>query len=560
MSRTEYDAIVVGTGMSGGWAFRMLCEAGFSVLALDRGQMVEHGRDYVMEHVPDWEMPGRGGRVLPEVLEDYPIQRRTYAFSEFTRRWFVRDTDTPYAEERPFDWIQPDLVGGKSVLWGRQSYRWGPLDFTANRDDGHGEDWPIRYEDLAPWYDLVERTIGVSGSVEGLAQLPDGIFQPPMEMNAAEKVARDGIERAFPGRRVLIGRCAVLTEPLGDRAACHYCGPCHRGCSTRSYYSTLTAALPAAMKTGRLTLKSRRLVHSVLHAGRRATGVRVINMQDGTTEEYSARVVFLCASAPGTVRIMLNSRSSEFPDGIANSSGTLGRYVMNHHARVGARGRMDGHQDRYYIGKRPNGLYIPRFRNLDRATRMPGFVRGYGLQGSESRIGWGRGGGMSGVGPGFKQALRRPGSWSIGFQAYGEVLPYAENRMTLDPALTDRWGMPSLRFDVGRYANELSMREDMEASAAEMLEAAGAVGISSYNNDHIAPGNTNHEMGGARMGADPTTSVVDRWNQCHDVRNLLVTDGACMASSACQNPSLTYMAITARATSRVIQQLTDGTI
>lgn len=554
---TDFDAIVVGTGMSGGWAMRLLTEAGLKTLALDRGQLIENNPT---EHRADWDMPYRGGRVHPDDMAHYPIQRRTYAFSEYTRHSFVRDTDAPYAQEKPFDWIQPDIVGGKSVLWGRQSYRWSPMDFQANADDGAGTPWPVTYDEIQPWYDRVERIVGISGSSEGLPQLPDSVFQAPMGLNAAEKQAKERIEAAFPERRLIIGRAAVLTEPLEGRAPCHYCGPCERGCSTKSYYSTLNSALPAARATGNLTLKSRQLVHSVLQKDGRASGVRVIDMESGETTAYTARVVFMCASAPGTVRIMLNSTSADFPDGIANSSGVLGRYVLNHHSRVGASGRLEGLEDRYYQGNRPNGVYVPRFRNISPGTRRSDYLRGFGLQGGASREGWGRGTSMSGFGASFKHALRTPGSWRMSFQAFGEVLPYRDNRITLDPELKDAWGMPALRFDVQRFDNELAMRKDMEASAGELLEAAGAKDISTYDNGHIPPGNNNHEMGGARMGADPRTSVLNAWNQCHDVPNLFVTDGACMASSACQNPSLTYMALTARAATHAIDLMKDGTL
>ncbi|NNE70062.1 MAG: GMC family oxidoreductase [Rhodothermales bacterium] len=558
MGVNQWDAIVVGTGMSGGWAMRVLTEAGLKTLALDRGRMVEHG-DYPTEHKQPWNMPWRDGRVHPDDRKDYPIQSRTYAFSEYARHWFIKDTDAPYAQDQPFDWIQPDVVGGKALIWGRQSYRWSPMDFEANQRDGHGVDWPIRYEDLEPWYDLVEQTIGVSGARDGIPQLPDGVFQKPMDMNAAEKAARDRIEATFPGRRVIIGRAAVLTEPLDGRAPCHYCGPCMRGCSTGSYYSTQSSALPAARATGNLTLLARKLVHSVTYAEGRATGVRVIDMETGAFEEHTARLVFLCASAPGTVRIMLNSKSPEFPGGIANSSSVLGHYLLNHHARVGAGGEMEGMEDRYWRGNRPNGIYVPRFRNLG-GDRRPDYVRGFGMQGGASRSGWARGGSMRGTGAAFKAALRVPGGWRIGLQAYGEVLPYHENYMTLDDELTDKWGMPAVRFHVGRFDNELAMRKDMAATAAEMLEASGARNVTTYNNAEIAPGNTNHEMGGARMGRDPRTSVLNGWNQCHDVPNLFVTDGACMTSSACQNPSLTYMALTARAANYAIDQLKTGTL
>jgi choline dehydrogenase-like flavoprotein len=558
----RFDAIVVGTGMSGGWALKELCEAGLRTLALERGRMVEHGAGYVTEHKGPWEVPGRG-RVPPDVAErDYPVQRRTFAFSEYTRHFFAKDSVYPIVEQEPFTWIQTDVVGGRTLLWGRQAYRWSPTDFTANRDDGHGVDWPLRYEDLAPWYDRVERAIGVSGSREGLAQLPDGIFQRPMEMNAVERHARDRIEAAFPGRRMIIGRTATLTEALGERAPCHYCGPCERGCSTGSYYSTQSVCLPAARATGKLTLRPGSVVESVLwdDAAGRARGVRVIDAATREVTEYEARVIFLCASAMGTARVLLHSKSERFPDGMGNDSGTLGRFLMEHHARVGARGRFEGFDDRYYQGNRPNGIYLPRFRNLDAATRHPRFLRGYGLQGSASRMRWSRGQGMAGFGAAFKRELSRPGPWTMSLQAYGEVLPHPDNRCTLDPEVTDAYGIPALRIHFPRRANELAMREDMAASAAEMLEAAGARDVAAYDLADVPPGTANHEMGGARMGRDPRTSVLDAFNRCHAVPNLFVTDGACMTSSACQNPSLTYLALTARACDHAVGLLQRGEI
>ena len=552
---TDYDAIVVGTGMTGGWAMRILCEAGLKTLALDRGKMVEHRVDYVNEHKQPWEMPWRGGNVHPDIVKANPVQSRHRLFNEYCRDWLINDADSPYVEELPYDWIQSDVVGGKSLMWSRQTWRWGPHDFLANLEDGHGEDWPIRYEDLAPWYDHVEKTIGVCGSLEGLPQLPDGIFQKPMEMNAAEKLLRDATAEHFPDRRVIIGRIAVLTEQLGDRAPCHYCGPCDRGCSTGSYYCTQSVALPAARKTGNLTLMSRKLVESVRHKDGRATGVRVIDMHTGEIEEYTARVIFMCASAPATVRVLLNSKSAEFPDGIANSSGVLGHYMLNHNSRVGARGYIDNLRDRYYKGYRPTPIYIPRFRNLDEKSRHPDFVRGYSLSGRGLREGWQRGSSMSGFGASFKESLRDPGRWRLSLGGMGETLPYKENYMTLDDELTDKWGMPAVRFHVKRRDNELAMRKDMMATAAEMLEAAGIKDVETNDRDHIAPGNNNHEMGGARMGRDPKTSYLNAWNQAHDIPNLFVTDGACMASSANQNPSLTYMALTARAAHYAVDQL-----
>jgi choline dehydrogenase-like flavoprotein len=561
VTASHFDAIVVGTGMAGGMAAKELTERGLHTLALERGRDLPHGTGYVTEHVPSWELPGRGR--VPETLaaEHYPVQRRTYVFSEFTRHFFARDTDHPVVEDAPFSWIQTDVVGGRSLLWARQSYRWGPKDFTANRDDGHGVDWPLRYADLAPWYGHVERFVGISGSSERLPQLPDGEFLPPMGMNAAERHARAAIETAFPDRRLIIGRSATLTAAHNGRAACHYCGPCERGCSTASYYSSNGVALPAARATGRLTLKPNALVESVTYdaASNRATGVRVIDTQTREVIEYRARVVFLCASALGSVRIMQNSVSDAFPTGIANSSGALGRYLMDHHCRVGATGHLGARlRDRYYRGHRPNGVYIPRFRNLGAGNQNPGFLRGYGVQGGAERAGWGRGAGRPGLGADFKHSLRDPGPWTMWLQAFGETLPRAENRCWLDAETKDAWGMPALRVRLTRDANDAAMRDDMAATTAEMLAAAEFEDIIPWRDDAEPPGTNNHEMGGARMGRDPASSVLDGHNRCHDVPNLFVTDGACMTSSACQNPSLTYLALTARASAWAVEQLKQG--
>lgn len=558
----EFDAIVVGTGMAGGMAIKELTERGLRTLALERGRPLEHGAGYITEHKRPFEVPHRGRIPDAELERDYPVQRRTYALSEYTKQFFAKDSEHPIVEETPYSWIQSDVVGGRSQLWGRQVYRWSPMDFTANRDDGHGVDWPIRYEDLEPWYEHVERFIGVSGSAEGLPQLPDSVFLAPMEMNAVEKQVRDRVEAGFPDRRVIIGRVAVLSEPHNGRAACHYCGPCERGCSTASYYSTVGVALPAAAATGRLTLKANALVESVRYdaATNRATGVRVIDTETREVTEYRAKVVFICASAAGTARIMLNSKSGAFPTGIANSSDAVGRYLGDHHCRVGASGRMEGFEDRYYRGNRPNGIYIPRFRNIDAASRRDDYLRGYGFQGGASRSGWPRGRGMAGIGPDFKARLRAAGPWTIWLQAFGETLPNPDNRCTLDPEVKDAWGMPALRFHVTRSANDLAMRRDMAATAAEMLETAGFAEVDPYDNMDDPPGSNNHEMGTARMGRDPGTSVLNAWNQCHDVPNLFVTDAACMASTACQNPSLTFLAISARAAARAVDLLKDGAI
>ena len=382
-AKQEYDAIVVGSGMSGGWAMKELCEAGLKTLVLERGRMVEHQVDYVTEHKRSWELPHRG-QVPPAIAErDYDIQRQTYAFSGATQHFFMKDREHPYVQEKPYTWIQANVVGGRSLMWARQSYRLSPMDFEANLLDGRGADWPIRYADIAPWYDYVERTIGVSGQAEGLPHLPDGIFQKPMDMNAVEKVLKERVEATFPERRVTIGRTATLTEPIGERAACHYCGPCHRGCSTGSYYSTQSVAIPAARATGNLTIRPHSLVHQVLYDAERgrASGVAVKDTESGEDLTYSSRLVFLCASSMNTARIMLLSKSARFPNGIANDSGVIGHYLMDHHYHVGANATFEGYEDRYYQGNRPNGIYIPRFRNLECCDPATGLCSGVRLSG-----------------------------------------------------------------------------------------------------------------------------------------------------------------------------------
>ena len=558
LKRKEFDAIVVGSGMAGGWAMKELCEAGLETLVLERGRMVRHIEDYITENKQPWELPNRGR--VPPALEksDYPVQSQTYVFSEATRHFFMRDSEHPYVQVEPYTWIQADVVGGRSLMWARQSYRWSPMDFEANLRDGHGVDWPIRYEDIAPWYDHIERSIGVSGQPEGLFQLPDGIFQPPMEMNAVEKHVKGRVESQFPERTVTIGRTATLTRTLNGRPACRYCGRCERGCSTSSYYSTVSVALPAALATGNLTLRPLSLVCQVLYDSTtgRASGVEVIDLESNERRVYNARLIFLCASSMNTARIMLLSKSPDFPNGIGNSSGALGHYLMDHHYHVGANAVFDGFQDRYYEGNRPNGIYIPRFRNISPETTRTNFVRGYGFQGSASRRGWNRP--LDGFGIAFKHALRTPGRWTMGLGAFGETLPRYDNYCELDPNTTDQWGLPVLRFHVTRDDNDRAMRQDMMETAAEMLEASGASSVTPYDTWQDAPGLGNHEMGAARMGRDPATSVLNGWNQCHDVRNLFVTDGACMTSSACQNPSLTYLALTARACDYAVRQLAES--
>lgn len=553
----DYDAIVIGSGISGGWAAKELTERGLRTLVLEAGGPIDPATDYV-EHVQPWEMAFRGLGDRQALARDHPIQRHCYACDEMGHKFFVKDAEHPYTTPAgaPFNWFRGRQVGGRSIMWGRQVYRWSDLDFEANARDGHGTDWPIRYGDLAPWYSHVERFIGVTGAPEGLAQLPDGEFLPPMPMTVVEEEASRRIRRAFGGERVMtIGRAAILTRPHNGRLPCHYCGPCERGCITHSYFSSIAATLPAAHATGRLTLRPHSVVAELLYdaGSSRLRGVRVIDAQTTRELEFTSRIVFLCASTIESVRLMLNSTSARFPDGLGNSSGTLGRYVMDHHFGSGASGTYPGFADRTTSGRRPNGIYIARFRNVTR--EHPDFLRGYGMQGGSGRSGWGRGGGMPGYGAAFKQSLiDEPGPWRFGASGWGEALPYADNRITIDPVVKDRWGIPAAHIDVRWRDNDLAMEKDMSVAMAEMLEAAGCTDITQYGSNN-PPGHCIHEMGGARMSRTPDDGVLNAWNQSWDVPNLFVTDGACMASCACQNPSITYMAITARAAAHAVDAL-----
>jgi choline dehydrogenase-like flavoprotein len=558
---STFDAIVVGSGMTGGWAAKELTELGLRTLVLEAGRLVVPEKDY-SEHRPAWEMPFRGLGDRRYVDGRQPIQRRSVSFDEWSHRFWVDDTENPYTtpQARPFDWFRARQVGGKSTIWGRQVYRWSDLDFEANAREGIAVDWPIRYVDIAPWYDRVESFIGVSGRREGLAHLPDGPFLPPMAFNCVEQHVADRIRAAFPGERLMtIGRAAVLTAPLNGRAACHYCGPCHRGCVTRSYFSALNATLPAAEATGRMTLRPFSVVRhlTVDPTSRKVTGVHVVDSRTRESIEFRARIVFLCASALESARILLNSRSPRTPTGLANSSDQVGRNVMDHIKWGGATGQFDGWTDRQVVGVRPNGIYVPRFRNV--RSRQQDFVRGYGFQGGASRQSWQARVSTPGIGRRLKQQLTDLGPWVMSLDGFGEMLPNPQNRCTLHPAAVDAWGVPVLHIDCGWGPNELAIHRDMNVAAAEMLERAGARNIRPSSRIST-PGNTNHEMGTARMGRDARTSVLNQWNQSWDVPNLFVTDGACMTSSGNQNPSLTYMALTARACHYAVEEMRRGNL
>lgn len=554
---TDFDAIVIGSGMTGGWAAKELTEQGLRTLVLEAGRPVDPVRD-AREHLAPFEMKfrGLGDRRSTEARQS--LQRNSVSFDEVSQRFWTDDIDNPYSAPagKPFDWFRARQVGGKSIIWGRQVYRMSDLDFEANARENIGTDWPIRYRDIAPWYDKVERFIGLTGKAERLPQLPDGVFLPPMPMNVVEQHVQSRIAARYGRERVMtIGRAAVLTQSRPGRAACHYCGPCQRGCSTKSYFSSINATLPAAQATGKMTLRPYSIVRAIAYdkARKRATGVHVIDAQTGATLEFTARVIFVCASAIESARLLLNSATPEFPNGLANSSDQVGRNVMDHIKWGGATGQFDGWTDKRVIGDRPNGIYVPRFRNV--SSRHAAFVRGYGFQGSANRSGWQSAARAEGIGASFKAQLTHLGPWSMSFNGYGEMLPNPANRATVHPTLKDRWGIPSLHIECAWSANELAIHRDMSVTAAELLEAAGARRIQPSTRGPSTPGNANHEMGTARMGRDRKTSVLNGWNQSWDVPNLFVTDGAAMTSSSCQNPSLTYMALTARACEYAVNEL-----
>ena len=554
-----YDAIVVGSGISGGWAAKELTERGLKVLCLACGRDIKHVEGYETAMKAPWEFAHRGRPTIQAAEEYWAGIRTGYTVNEEHRYLFENDSKNPYLETRPFDWIRAYHTGGRSLLWGRQSYRWNEEDFMANAKEGISIDWPIRYKDLAPWYDYVERFAGISGSKDGLSVLPDGQFLPPMELNCVEKHVKSEVMKKM-GRVITVGRVAHLTKPQGvhtalGRASCQYRNMCMRGCPFGAYFSTQAATLPAAMKTKRLTLVNDKIVSEVIYDEKkgRATGVRTIDQNTLEVKEYYAKIIFLNASAIPSASILMNSKSSRFPNGLGNDSDQLGRNIMDHHLGVGASGTFEGFNDQYYFGRRPNGVYIPRYRNWGKDKRD--YVRGFGYQGGAGRSGWGRGTGMEGFGASFKEEMSQVGGWTMGIGGFGEVLPNENNRFTLHPTKKDKWGMPIVVFDAAYGQNELKMRVDMKNDAAEMLEAAGLKNISTYDNTKANLGIGIHEMGTARMGRDPKTSVLNAHNQVHTCKNVFMTDGAAMTSASCVNPSLTYMALTARAAAFAVDQL-----
>jgi len=557
-----YDAIVVGTGISGGWAAKELCENGLKTLVLERGRMVKHIEDYPTMNKDDWDFPLRGELTLEEKKKYHSVTRK-WSPGEDNAHFWVNSVDHPYTETKRFDWLRGYHVGGRSITWGRQSYRWSDIDFEANKTDGHGIDWPVRYNDIAPWYDKVEKYIGVNGEKLGLKQLPDGQFLPPMELNCVEKELKQSISEKFDdGRLMTIGRSANLTGVVEDqegRTLCQYRNRCSRGCPFGGYFSSNSSTLPAAERTGNMTLRPHSIVHEVIYddTTKKATGVRVIDAETHEKFEFKAKVIFLCASAMASVGILMQSKSERFPNGLGNDSNSLGKGIMDHHFQVGASASVKGYLDKYYKGRRPNGFYIPRFVNIDQKTKNKDYVRGFGYQGGAGRHNWSLAIAEANYGTALKEAILKPGNWQIGMNGFGEVLPHDDNKVTLSKTEKDQWGLPLLNFDVEFRENELKMREDMVAQAKTMLEEAGFDNVNGYDN-HSKPGGAIHEMGGARMGRSSKNSILNKNNQVHLVANVYVTDGAFMTSSSCVNPSLTYMAFTARAANHAAEQFKAG--
>jgi choline dehydrogenase-like flavoprotein len=581
-----FDAIVIGSGISGGWAAKELCEKGLKVIMLERGRDIKHVVDYVNANKDPWEFPHRS-ETTQQMMKDYPVLKRDYVLSEQNLDYWASDKDSPYTEIKRFDWFRGYHMGGRSLMWGRQSYRWSDFDFEANAKDGIATDWPVRYHEIAPWYDHAEKFAGINGAHEGMPQLPDGQFLPAMEMNCVEKDVAARMNAHYDPksfRRIIMGRSANLTVAHEGRTNCQYRDKCWLGCPFGAYFSTQSATLPAAMKTGNLTVRPWSIVTKILYDKdkKKATGVEILDGENNKTYTYNAKIIFVNASTLNSAWILMQSATDIWPDGLGSSSGELGHNIMDHHLGVGAGGTVDGYEDKYYFGRRANGPYIPRYRNLFGDKRD--YLRGFGYQGGASRQGWGSNIAELNIGGAFKDAMTEPGGWSMGFGGFGETLPYHDNRIYIDKALygdkmeqfndpltgkdlgmrpvadkagkqkLDKWGLPVLAFDVEYKENEKKMRVDMKNDAIEMLTVAGVKNVQGWEGDGTL-GRGIHEMGSARMGKDPKTSVLNKFNQVWDAPNVFVTDGSFMASAACQNPSLTYMAFTARAVDHAVSEL-----
>ena len=563
---TDFDAIVVGSGMSGGWSAKELCERGLKVLVLERGTEIKPERDYVDQLRP-WQEKNLD-RISEDEIEKHYFRQYpgvAYAVKESNKHFWVKDDEHPYetAEGTQYDWLRGYHTAGRSIMWSRQSYRMGPQDFTANKEEGVAIDWPVRYDEIKPWYDYVEEFAAIAGNKDGLEQLPDGVYQPAFELTDAEKSFKSKIETAFPGRNVIAARIAHITQVTEEQRAlgrtnCQSQNRCHFGCSFKAYFSSLHATLPAAERTGNMTIVHNAIVQSLDYdpATNRVSGVRIVDAVTNEHRTYTSRLIFLNASAIASAMILLQSKSEIFPNGLANSSDQVGRNLMDHISGAGASGIVHGFDNLKVFGRRPSGgIYIPRYANITENDKP--YTRGFGYQGGASPLG-NAGGQLAGIGKSFKEAHKAPGPWRINIGAFGEQLPNPNNRVTLHPTKTDKWGNPQALFNVSYGENEHTMLEEARKDAVAMLEAAGCTDINSNPVNLTVPGNRIHEMGSARMGNDPTNSVLNKWCQTHDVPNLFITDGAFMTSAACQNPSISYMAFTARACDYAVKKLEEN--
>ena len=558
----SYDAIVVGSGISGGWAAKELCDKGLKTLVLERGRMVEHLKDYPTTTLDPWQFEHRG--VVDEIKRENPVVGRCYAFEEATQHFFVKDKEHPYVQEKPFDWIRGYQVGGKSLIWARQTQRWSKYDFEGPARDGFAVDWPLRYDDLAPWYSHVERFAGISGDRDGVDTLPDGEFLPAFEMNCVEKEMQKRIMAAYNDRHVVQGRCAHLTKPnpihtQQGRAQCQARHLCYRGCPYGAYFSSNSSTLPWAAKTGNLTIRPDSVVHSIIYdeQKQKASGVRVIDARTNQATEFFAKVIFINAACLNTNLILLNSISKRFPNGFGNDNGLLGKYIAFHNYRGNLTAVFEGFEDRYYYGRRPTAAMMPNFRNVHK--QETDFQRGYMVHYSAERSGWNRGAGLDGIGPDYKNSLLEPGEWQVFMMMQGEHVPLEKDHVRLSPDLKDVWGIPQLVISVDHSENDEKIIKDFHEQGRQMMEKAGCKNIVDIDTRQ-APGLDIHEMGGVRMGKDPKTSMLNKWNQFHNCPNVFVTDGACMTSTATQNPSITFMALSARAANFAVDELKKGNI
>jgi choline dehydrogenase-like flavoprotein len=558
--QNSFDAIVIGSGISGGWAAKELCDHGLKTLILERGRDVKHIKDYPTATLNPWQFPHRG-RMPLEVEKENPIVSRCYAYGESTDHFFVKDKEHPYTQEKPFDWIRGYQVGGKSLLWARATQRWSRFDFEGPARDGFAVDWPIRYEDIAPWYSHVEKFAGISGNYDGLETLPDGEFLPPWELNCVEKELQQKINSSYSDRNTIIGRCAHLTKPKEihlqqGRGQCQARTLCERGCPYGGYFSSNASTLPWAAKTGNLTLRPHSVVHSIIYDEQKgkAVGVKVIDSETKAATEFFAKIIFVNAACLNSNLVLLNSTSKRFPNGLGNDSGVLGRYMAFHNYRGTITASIEGHEDQYYYGRKPTGAMLPNFRNVRKQEKD--FHRGYMVHFSSAR---GYGNGQDDIGAEFKESITEAGPWGVFMMMQGETIPKYENHVRLSKDQKDEWGIPQLVTSIGYGDNDEKVLKDFLEQGSEMLDKAGCKNIH-QNDSKQAPGLDIHEMGGIRMGKDPKTSILNKWNQVHSCQNVFVTDGACMVSTSTQNPSLTFMAITARAANHAVEELKKGNL